>query len=241
LSLFAPVQVLVLSLLLVGCGREATKHEAKSLAEKDLPSFKEGKGLLLPEETRRSIGLEIADVTERNLNRRLTLEVQLYEEGTGPVWSASGMTGKEQAEWLHPGQPVALVSRDGQTIGGNVSCINEQTQLVAGQIELIIEIPVAGSKHLALGDFFAATITATNKELATTIPASALLRAAHGDFVYVVNGERLLRTAVTVGDEGDSFVQIRDGLYAGDKVAVKPVQMLWLTELRLATGGGDKD
>jgi hypothetical protein len=224
---------------LVGCGGESTKMEAKDL-KKDLPSFKEGKGLFLPAETRQSIGLEIADVTERSLNRRLAVEVQVYESATGAVCRASGWVSKQQAEWLHPGLPVSLSSINGQTMEGKLVRLEGKTQVVAGQSELIIEMPVGDTKH-SLGDFFTATMTATNQEAATSIPSSSLLRAAQGDFVYVVNGERLLRTPVKVGGAGDGFTQITNGLYAGDKVAVKPVQILWLTELRLATGGGDKD
>jgi hypothetical protein len=225
---------------LAGCGSGAAKSDAKGAKAKDLPSFKEGKGLLLPEETRKSIGLELAEVSERNLNRRLVVEVQVYERTTGGVWRASGLVSKRQAEWLHPRQPAALSSRDGQTMEGKLAGVDGQTQAVTEQTELIFEMPAAGSGPGA-GDFFTATMTATNKEATTAIPSSALLRSAQGDFVYVANGERLLRTAVTAGDEGEGFVQITDGLYAGDKVVVKPVEMLWLTELRLAAAGGDKD
>ena len=223
---------------LAGCGPEPAKKDAKNAGAKDLPSFKEGKGLLLSEETRKSIGLELAEVSERNLNRRLAVEVQVYEATTGAVWRASGLVSKRQAEWLHPGQAVSLSSKDGQTMEGKLAGVAGQTQAVAGQTELLFEMPAGGSRG-APGDFFTATMTATNQEAATTVPVAALLRSAQGDFVYVANGERLLRTAVAVGGETDGFVQITDGLYAGDRVAVKPVEMLWLTELRLATAGGD--
>ena len=223
---------------LAGCGPEPAKKDAKSVGGKDLPSFKEGKGLWLSEETRKSIGLELAEVSERSLNRRLAVEVQVYEATTGAVWRASGLVSKRQAEWLRPGQAVWLSSRDGQTMEGKLAGVDGETQAAAGQTELIFEMPAAGSRG-APGDFFTATMTATNQEAATSIPVAALLRSAQGDFVYVANGERLLRTAVTVGGEADGFVQITNGLYAGDRVAVKPVEMLWLSELRLATAGGD--
>ena len=57
------------------------------------------------------------------------------------------------------------------------------------------------------------------------------------DFVYTVNGDHLTRTAVKVGADSGDLVEIMDGLYSGDKVAVKPVQTLWLTELRFVKGG----
>lgn len=228
------------SLALAGCGRPMAIAEARSSHEKGLPSFKDGKGLALPEETRRSIGLEIAEVTERNLLRHLTAEVQVYEMGSGAVGYASGLVGQQQADWLYPGQPVSLTSKDSKTTEGKLRRVGGQTQPVPGQTEIVVEMPVGGSEP-TLGTFFTATLTATNKESVTTVPRSALLRAAQGDFVYVANGERFLRTSVTVGDEAEGFVQIKDGLYAGDKVVIKPVHILWLTELRLARAGGDAD
>ena len=49
------------------------------MSVKDLPSFKEGKGLSLSEETRRFIGLEIAEVSERKLAGQVITEVQVYQ------------------------------------------------------------------------------------------------------------------------------------------------------------------
>ena len=222
---------------MVGCGRETAQHEAKSSAGKELPSFKAGKGLFLPEETRQSIGLEIADVTERKLERRLSTEVQVYESDA-KAWHASGLVAREQAGWLHPGQSVSLDSKYDRNFQGKLLSVKQQIQ--PGQNEIIIE-GAAGIAVPTIGTFLTATVTATNGEAVTAIPAFALLRAAQGDFVYVVNGERLLRTPVTVGDETQGLVQIKDGLYAGDRVATKPVQILWLTELRLMAASGDSD
>ena len=71
-----------------------------------------------------------------------------------------------------------------------------------------------------------------------TVPRSALLDSAAGLFVYVVNGEFYLRTPVKVGARSADFIEITDGLYAGDSVVATPVEQLWLAELRLTKGGG---
>ena len=44
------------------------------------------------------------------------------------------------------------------------------------------------------------------------IPTSALLRTSEGTFVYAINGDTYLRTAVKVGSEADNWVEITDGL-----------------------------
>ena len=231
---------LLLPAVLVGCGRQPDRQEPKNSGGKDRPSFKEGKGLFLPPETKQSIGLQIADVTDQKLSQRITAQVHVYEARPGGVSRASGMVSQDQARLLRAGQPVSLSSTSGEGVEGKLTRVDGQTQLVPGQAEIVIEIPANETQQLP-GASLIATMSEKSDESLTAVPAAALLRAAQGDFVYVVNGERLLRTPVKVGDEGDGFVQIKDGLYAGDKVAVKPVQVLWLTELRLASAGGDTD
>jgi hypothetical protein len=229
------ILILPLCLALTGCGRESSKKEAGEMTGKGLPSFKEGKGLSLSEETRRFIGLEIAEVSERKLAGRVTTEVQVYQSASNSV-QAIGLISREQAKLLQPGQSVSLATKDGQSADGKLIRVDEQIQSASGQAELIVAIP-GTEKEYARGMFLTATCNAAKEENVTVIPRSALLRAAEGDFVYVVNGDHLTRTAVKAGVESGDFIEITDGLYSGDKVAVKPVQTLWLTELRFVKGG----
>ncbi|MBK9991892.1 MAG: hypothetical protein IPP19_14495 [Verrucomicrobia bacterium] len=48
----------------------------------------------------------------------------------------------------------------------------------------------------------------------------------------------MLRTAVKPGANDGEYIEILDGLYAGDVIATAAVEQLWLTELRLTKGGG---
>jgi multidrug efflux pump subunit AcrA (membrane-fusion protein) len=70
-----------------------------------------------------------------------------------------------------------------------------------------------------------------------TIPRAALLGCSEGHFVYTVSGEHLVRTGVKVGASNAEFVEIADGLYAGDRVVLQPVMSLWMTELAAVKGG----
>jgi multidrug efflux pump subunit AcrA (membrane-fusion protein) len=70
------------------------------------------------------------------------------------------------------------------------------------------------------------------------VPGSAVLETVYGPFVYVANGRALLRTAVRLGARRGGDVEITDGLYGGDQVAVRPVETLYLIELRATKGGG---
>lgn len=71
----------------------------------------------------------------------------------------------------------------------------------------------------------------------TAVPAHAVLRTIKGDFVFVANGERLLRTAVVLGPNDAGWVEIVDGLYEGDHVVVRGVDALWLAEIAAVNGG----
>jgi hypothetical protein len=69
------------------------------------------------------------------------------------------------------------------------------------------------------------------------VPAQAVLRTIKGPFVFVVNGEWLLRTPVVVGANRGDLVEIADGLYEGDHVVVNGVDTLWLAEIAAVNGG----
>ncbi len=69
------------------------------------------------------------------------------------------------------------------------------------------------------------------------IPASALLTTARGDFVYVVNGHYFFRSPVLAGRRSDDCIEIRDGLFEGDRVVSHGVKQLWLIELQAINGG----
>lgn len=79
-------------------------------------------------------------------------------------------------------------------------------------------------------------------QIATTgfdgrLPASALLRTARGNFVFVDNGGWFLRTPVTVATDDGLTVTLKDGLYDGDIVVTRGVSALWLAELQAVNGG----
>ena len=78
---------------------------------------------------------------------------------------------------------------------------------------------------------FAGVATA---EFTGSLPAGALLRTVKGDFVYVANGEWLLRTPVVLAADG---VTVTHGLYEGDIVVTQGVRALWLAELQAINGG----
>ena len=89
-----------------------------------------------------------------------------------------------------------------------------------------LELSEAGAKFIGL----------ETAEYSGRVPGEALLRTAKGDFVYVKNGARYLRTPVKAVAVGGWF-EVAEGLYEGDTLAVRGVRGLWLAELHAVNGG----
>ena len=234
----------VVVMLPIGCGNK----ENGGHGEEESPSgasFKPGKGVSFTDETRKILGLEIVDVTEEKLPQVIRFNIQIYGEThrylhtdvdhTGCDVHGSGFLPPERVVLVEAKQPVKLLTANNETIEGFVVAV--QKTLAHGETEIIVGITSAGTK-LKDGEFVAATITLPREEAVTVVPSSALLRTSGGTFVYTVNGDAYYRTAVKTGSEANGKIEITDGLFQGDQVVAKPVETLWLIELRATKGGG---
>lgn len=245
--------------LLVGCGHkdgdghDHGNNEAHDKADghdhkEGSPSgaaFKSGEGVILTDETRKILGLEVADVAERKLSNQIRLTVQVFgekhqhvlnqEDHSGCDMHGSGFLSTNTAVAVKVGQPVQLFKGSNSPLPGVVLAV--QKALAIGESEIIIGVSNA-TAVLKPGEFVPARIHLPREEPVPAIPQAAVLRTAEGTFVYAVNGDAFFRTAVKVGAAADGWVEVMDGLLAGDQVVTKPVQTLWLIELRATKGGG---
>lgn len=251
---FVPA-LLVAGSLFVGCGHK--DGEGKEVAHgkddehghgEESPSgasFKAGKGVTVTEETKKILGVEVADVAERKLPHQIRFTVQVFgekhhhllnpDDHTGCDVHGSAFLPADTAPLVKPGQPVLVFKDTNSPLGGVVVAV--QKALALGETEVVIGVS-NGTAALKPSEFVPARINLTRNEAVTAVPQSALLRTPEGTFVYAVNGDAYFRTAVKVGTEADGWVEITDGLLAGDAVVTKPVQTLWLIELRAVKGGG---
>jgi hypothetical protein len=109
---------------------------------------------------------------------------------------------------------------------------------VLGKAEALLELADPGNQ-LAVGDFIKVQVPVGKGARKTlSIPLSAVLETATGTYAYVQNGDHLLRTEIRTGAKNNDFIEVTEGLYEGDTVAVKPVEALYLIELRATKGGG---
>ena len=232
--------LLAASICLLGCFDNQEKHNASETQPKDDPgiTYKAKQGLSVPEDIARHIGLKLADVTERKVGSQLAFTAQVYG-AAGPqarrVTLASAWVDPTLAQTIPAGTDLVATAADTNSLAGVVTRVIPATSTNA-PAEVLLEFS-AGPSELKLGDFVRVTVTVAGKEDVVVIPRAALLRNTEGNFVYVVNGSRLLRAAVKVGGEQAGFIEIKDGLLAGDRIAVTSVPMLWLAELHAVNGG----
>ncbi|MCX6952178.1 MAG: hypothetical protein NTV51_08430 [Verrucomicrobia bacterium] len=186
-------------------------------------AFKEGRGLRFTPEIVKALELKTGEAEERPLAGELRLMAQVFR--TVPNVLASVSLSPADAALLQtqtfPGATLVRVDRGGEAANGRVDAV----------------FALERAPTHVVGDFVTLALNAVPRTV-LTVPRSALLDSAAGSFVYVVNGEFYLRAAIKVGARSADFVEITDGLYAGDLVVTSPVEQLWLAELRLTKGGG---
>ncbi len=232
--------LLVASVGLSGCRDDEAKTSVVEAAEKVESGidFKPKSGLSVPHDVARHIGLQIGDVTERKVNRQFAFTAQVYGSA-GPqarrLTLASAWVDLALAHAIPAGTAIVAHITDTNSLVGVVTRIVPAAS-TNGPAEVLLELR-SDSSELKVGDFVRVTVTLAGTQTVTVVSRTALLRTTEGDFVYVVNGQHLIRAAVKVGGEQDGFVEIKSGLLTGDKIAVAGVSLLRLAELHHVNGG----
>lgn len=216
-------------------------------------TYTEGKGIALMDETAAAIGLKLVDVTEQSLQPRLNVPAQVYRAANEPAGTytrersnrayATALLDTAQAEGLKPGLPLSYrpSSQGDASFQGRIWRLVHAQVSVLGKVELLMELEDP-QHQLAVGDSLE-TILTLNQESAQNnrrlvVPKPAILRTSLGTYAYVQNGSFLLRTEIKTGTEDETHVEITDGLYEGDSIALQPVEALYMIELRATKGGG---
>lgn len=199
------------------------------------PQFSAKHGLILPEQTRRSLGVKVVDVAERKVTSMLTFELRVYRSEEGRAFASTAVV-PQQAKLLTIGQSLEIRSPHDSDLTAKVTGMNEALLKMTGSVEVLVEIPVQ-DYSLPTSSFLEATVIIPTEAVVTTVPRSAVLGCSEGYFVYTVSGEHLVRTAVQLGASDSEFVEVTDGLYSGDQVVAQPVVSLWMTELAAVKGG----
>lgn len=229
-----PYSILVAIFALMGCQPKSDDLAAIASTVIVGPEYSANKGLFVPEETRRSLGLKVVEIGEQIMVASVELSLRVYDV-SGSVIRASGPVSVEQAKILKVGQPLSVRVSGREIATSRIAALSDHMAKIMGTVEVLAEIPsVAG---LAIGSFVKAEATIESAGRVTTVPRSALIQATDGYSVYVVSGTHFVRTPVKVGTLDGDMAEIKEGLYSGDQVVSEPAMSLWLTELAAVKGG----
>jgi len=92
---------------------------------------------------------------------------------------------------------------------------------ITGGTVFPVEITIRAPKeNIAIGMKGDATITISTRQGVTSVPYQALFTEGGNTFVYLVRDDRLVKTAVEVGESSDTVVEIIRGVSVGDQVAL---------------------
>ena len=206
----------------------ATAKVAEKVPENGA-KFKKGEGVSLTEEMRKSIGFQIAEVTEVEVPSTLTIDFT----ATGSH-AANGPLTAQQSAFIKLGTEIKLTGEGiAPELKGVVQSIDKIPFGTAGDLE----VTISTSQPMPQGINFKGIIDIPANGSVTAVPVAALLKTAEGAFVYAVNGNFYVRTPVKIGASNDKLVEITDGLYSGDQIVTKPVMSLWMAELQVLRGG----
>lgn len=225
---------MVALLALAGCqpksGELVTGEETVEIG----PKYSAKNGLHVPDDTRMSLGVKVVDVTEQKVPATLEIQLRVYQNGKESIFASATIT-PEEAKTLKRGQTVRT-SANGASLTGRVTGLNDQLLKATGMAEVLVEFANPSGSHVG-GAFLPASVELDSAASVVTIPRAALLECSDGHSAYTVSGESFVRTPVKVGAISGDLVEIKDGLYAGDQVVLRPVMSLWMTELAAVKGG----
>jgi multidrug resistance efflux pump len=122
---------------------------------------------------------------------------------------------------LQIGQPVkvTVTAFPDRTFQGRVSVINPALDMQSRTAEIQISIPNPGYV-LNPGMFGEAEILLRSNPKATLVPIQALVKTGEKDIVYVINNNKAVARAIRKGLIKDTFVEIIQGVDAGEKVVI---------------------
>lgn len=127
----------------------------------------------------------------------------------------------EDLERLRSGAPVriqAVFSPETQ-VQSHVSDIHAMIDPQTGLVQVLAPIPADSASRFIIGSYLTAEIL-LDRHQGLSVPRSAVLSDQHGAYVFTVADGKAKRVTVTTGIEQDGWVEITQGLKAGERVVV---------------------
>ncbi len=124
----------------------------------------------------------------------------------------------DQASFVHEGDTLEVQFADGKRIQTKLTGLSNISEGEARTLRARIPIQIAPGQQL--GDYADVTLISAPHE-ALSIPVSAVMRTGRGDFVMrAMSDGHFMPQKIETGIANDDRIEIREGLEAGDQVAV---------------------
>jgi Cu(I)/Ag(I) efflux system membrane fusion protein len=124
----------------------------------------------------------------------------------------------DQMSWVKEGDALTMEFEDGERVQAQLHGLNPLVDDATHTLR--VRMPVSLGRAPKLGEYAKVTVHATPRQV-LSVPKTAVMRTGRGDFVMRAMGKgHFMPVKVITGVEGDERVAIRDGLEAGDQVAV---------------------
>ena len=224
-----------LLLVALGSGCSERKH-AESEHDHDEPApvttygFKEGRGVFLPTEAEKSLGIKTFEPSARTFQSDSEAIARIYALGKATVFIDSNT-----ASGLTPGSSVVLGPVADAMATGTLVRIEREFERSLGQAEALIEF--TSVRLLRVGESVPVTFASRETKAEFSVPETSVLQTGDGQFVFVANGRHFARTRIKTGVRAAGWVEIADGLLSGDIVVTNNIQSLWCIELQATKAG----
>lgn len=124
----------------------------------------------------------------------------------------------DQVSWVKDGDAVTMEFAGGETVKAQLHGLNPLADVATQTLR--VRMPVALGRAPNLGEYAKVTIHATPRQV-LSVPKTAVMRTGRGDFVMRAMGKgHFMPVKVSTGIESAERVAIRDGLEAGNQIAV---------------------
>jgi membrane fusion protein (multidrug efflux system) len=131
------------------------------------------------------------------------------------------------ARQLRPGQQVSfrVAAIAGRDFTGDVDFVDPVVQLPGRTILVKARVPNP-ARLLQPGMFIEARLVTAVRSQAIVVPEDAVVPAAGASFVWVVSDGKVDRRKVTLGVRTPGFVEVMDGVKAGEQVVTGGLELL---------------
>jgi RND family efflux transporter MFP subunit len=119
------------------------------------------------------------------------------------------------------GMPVKLtVPSTGLSYDGIVSTIAPEADVKTGMFEVKVAVNNA-NKQLKLGMVTNVTLVNPAQKKMILVPKKSVINEDNTSYVYVINGDKLAKRTVTVGQIKNQYIEVKEGLTEEDTIVVE--------------------